>query len=363
MPSPISFRLFTALCLGWLISGCSDPHMLVEGCESKGNTRAYCDIGTPEDIAALPDERHLLLAHFGHMGKGAGGISLFDTRTEMLTPLITAASEIADTEDRWGDPACVLPEASTLSPHGTHLHRLDDGSWRYLVVNHAGGRESIELFELMGEGTETSLRWRGCIEPLADTFINDVVGMNNGDIIYTRMFKTNMNLATAKGLLGIETGDLWRWQQGREPSIIAGTEAIQPNGIEISADNQHVFANMYMTGEVWKVNIATAEIVDRAPVASADNSAWGDDGRLWVATHTDKLLNTLSCLSEPYDACGLAYEIVAIDPEDMQSFEVVYAGKGSPMGAATIAVPQAGRVYMGSFAGDRMISVPISEFR
>jgi len=28
------------------------------------------------------------------------------------------------------------------------------------------------------------------------------------------------------------------------------------------------------------------------------------------------------------------------------------------MGAATVAVAQGGRVYMGSFAGDRMISVP-----
>ncbi len=32
------------------------------------------------------------------------------------------------------------------------------------------------------------------------------------------------------------------------------------------------------------------------------------------------------------------------------------------MGAATVAVAQADRVYVGSFVGDRMLSVPLSEF-
>ena len=38
--------------------------------------------------------------------------------------------------------------------------------------------------------------------------------------------------------------------------------------------------------------------------------------------------------------------------------ELLFSHSGAPMGAATVAVPQGGRVYMGSFVGDRMISVP-----
>jgi hypothetical protein len=321
----------------------------------------YCDITTPEDIAALPDGRHLLLAHFGHMGKDTGSISLFDTETEAFTPLFDSNTSIAAPDQRWGDPDCPAPDPAMLSPHGTHLHRLDDGPWRYLVVNHAGGRESIEFFEVSGHGAESSLHWRGCIEPAADTFVNDVVGLDNGDIIYTRMYRSNMAWATVRSLVGLSTGELWHWKPETGPRIIPGTEASQPNGIEISADNRHVFANMYMTGEVWKVAIGSGGVVDRAPVANADNSAWGSDGRLWVATHTDNMANVMPCFQQPYQACGLAFEIVAIDPENMQDYEVVYAGKGAPMGGVTIAVPQAGRVYMGSFAGDRMISV--SDFK
>ena len=350
-------RLFGVSILLMLLNACADPHLSIEGCESQGDIRVYCDITTPEDIAALPDGRHLLLAHFGHMGKGAGSISLFDTHSETFTPLFDSNSTITASEQLWGDPDCAVPDPAMLSPHGTHLHRLDDASWRYLVVNHAGGRESIELFEVAGQGADTSLRWRGCIEPAADTFINDVVGMDNGDIIFTRMFKTSMALATAKSLLGLNTGELWHWRAESGLAVIPGTEASQPNGLEISPDNRYVFANMYMTGEVWKVAIDGGEIVDRAVVAHADNSAWGSDGRLWVATHTDSASNIIPCFQEPFKACGLAFEIVAINPRNMQDREVVYAGKGAPMGAVTVAVPQGGRVYMGSFAGDRMISV------
>ena len=348
-------------CLVMLLCACADPHVSIQGCQPEGDIRVYCHINTPEDIAALPDGRHLLLAHFGHMGDATGSISLFDTREETLSPLFDGETIIDEPAERWGDPDCTAPDPAMLSPHGTHLHRLDDGPWRYLVVNHAGGRESIELFEVSGEGKSTSLRWRGCIEPVADTFVNDVAGMNNGDIIYTRMYRFSMSLATARSLFGLTTGELWRWRPETGPRIISGTAASQPNGIEISADNRHVFANMYMTGEVWKVDVDSGEIVDRAPVANGDNSAWGSDGRLWVATHTDRPMNILPCFQKPFQACGLAFAIVAIDPDNMQDHEVVYSGKGAPMGGVTVAVPQAGRVYMGSFAGDRMISV--SDFR
>lgn len=344
-----------------LLGACADPHVSIQGCEADGDVRVYCDIQTPEDIAALADGRHLLLAHFGHMGDATGSISLFDTRSETLVSLFDSKNRIEEPAERWGDPQCVAPDPAMLSPHGTHLHRLASGPWRYLVVNHAGGRESIELFEVIGEGTETSLQWRGCIEPAPETFINDVVGMDNGDIIYTRMFHSNFALGTAKALFGLSTGELWHWRPETGPTIIPGTEASQPNGLEISADNRHVFANMYMTGEVWKVAIDSGEVVDRAPVANGDNSAWGSDGRLWVATHTDRPINVLPCFQKPDQACGLAFEIVAINPDNMREHEVVYSGRGAPMGAVTIAVPQAGRVYMGSFAGDRMISV--SDFR
>ena len=342
--------LLMALC------ACADDEIHISGCEPVGDIRPVCGMQSPEDIAAVDDDRHLLLAHFGGMHDGTGSLSLFDTQTDQVTPLFPPVDGVVDTSAAsWGDADCAPPSLDMFSPHGTHLHQLSDGRWRYLVVNH-GGRETIELFELLGHGSSSTLAWRGCVQPAAETFMNDVVGMSNGDLIYTRMFHNAETVEQLLSFVGFNTGDLWRWNQKAGLRLLPGTAANQPNGLEISPDERHVFANMYFTQELWKVDVDSGELVATAPVANADNSAWGSDGRLWVMTHNDTIANMLACFEQQDAACAAGFEIIAVDAETMAT-EMVFAHRGPPMGAATVAVPQAGRVYMGSFVGDRLISV------
>jgi hypothetical protein len=290
------------------------------------------------------------------MENGTGSISLFDTQTEKVTELFPPKNGTLEINHAsWGDAGCPPPSLDQFSPHGTHLRRLTDGGWRYLVVNH-GGRESIEFFELTLAGSNSSLAWRGCVLAAEETFMNDVVGLPNGDLIFSRMFHHGGDLEMLKSILGIDTGDLWRWNQETGLKILPGTDAAQPNGLELSADGRFVFANMYMEGEVWKVDVDTGEIVAVGDIANGDNSAWGSDGRLWVATHTAGVADMLSCFDDQTAPCGASFEIVAMDPDTMAA-EVVFSHAGAPMGAVTVAVPQGGRVYMGSFVGDRLISV------
>jgi hypothetical protein len=344
---PLAIMLILAAC------GADQPE--IRGCEPVGEIRPVCNMQTPEDIAALPDGRHLLLAHFGGMHDARGSLGLFDTETEALKPLYPAGSAGADAADpAWGDAGCQAPEE--FSPHGTHLHQLLDGRWRYLVVNH-GGRESVELFELLGTGADSTLAWRGCVLAAPDTFINDVVGLPGGDLIFTRMFHRGGLLENLQSLVGFNTGDLWRWNREKGLWVLPDTGARQPNGLEISADGRYVFANMYIDKRVWKVDAETGEVVATAAVAHADNSAWGSDGRLWVVTHTGGILQTAACFRRQERPCSAPFEIIAVDPDSMVT-ESVFTHSGAPMGAATIAVPQGGRVYMGSFVGDRLISVP-----
>ncbi|MEH6569374.1 MAG: SMP-30/gluconolactonase/LRE family protein [Halioglobus sp.] len=343
------------LCLCLL--ACASDMPPIVGCDSVGDIKPVCNMKTPEDIAALADGRHLLLANFGGMEGGTGSISLFDTQTEEVSVLFPPQNATLNaTNVTWGDADCPPPSLDKFSPHGTHLRRLAAGGWRYLVVNH-GGRESIEFFELTLAGGNSSIAWRGCVLAAAETFMNDVVGLPNGDLIFSRMFHQGGDLEMLKSIVGIDTGDLWRWNQETGLRILPGTDAAQPNGLELSADGRYVFANMYMEGEVWKIDVDTGKTVAVGDVANGDNSAWGSDGRLWVATHTAGAMDMLSCFDFQDKPCGAAFEIVAMDPETMAA-EVVFSHAGAPMGAATIAVPQGGRVYMGSFVGDRLISVP-----
>lgn len=337
-----------------VLAGCGAREPEIVGCEPVGDIRPVCGMQTPEDMAALPDDRHLLLAHFGGMHNASGSLGLFDTSTEQLTPLYAGLTADGDASSGpWGDPDCHPEQA--FSPHGTHLGQLADGRWRYLVVNH-GGRESIDMFELLGEGADSRLAWRGCMLAPPDTVINDVVGLSGGDVVFSRMFHHGGFWENLQSVVGFDTGELWRWSRVGGARILPGTAARQPNGLELSADERYVFANMYVNKALWKIDVDTGEVVATAPVAHADNSAWGSDGRLWVVTHTGGIMTTAACFSSQETPCTAPFAIIAVDPDTL-AMETVFEHEGAPMGAATIAVPVAGRVYMGSFVGDRLISV------
>ena len=176
------------------------------------------------------------------------------------------------------------------------------------------------------------------------------------------MFHRKPNLfSRIFSILGFTTGDLWRWSKDNGLRILPGTNATEPNGIEISTDEKYVYANMYFESEVWKIDTEKGGVAAKVKIASPDNSAWIEENRLWVASHTGSILQQAICLGNQSKPCGTPFEIIELNTETMET-SVVFSQEGPPMGAATVAVPQGKRVYMGSFVGDRLISAPLSEF-
>jgi len=341
--------------------GCSVEELSITNCEPSGLIRPVCEMLTPEDIAALPDGKHLLLVNFGGMFSGTGYLSLFNTVDESSKILFPSDQSLKPPNESWGDNSCPPPEISNFRPHGSHLHQLKNGRWRYLVINH-GSRESIELFEAELNGYDTKLIWRGCVLAGKDTIMNDVVGLSDGDLIFTRMFHTEPSpFSRIFSVLGFTTGDVWRWNKEDGLRILTGTNAAEPNGIEISADEKYIYANMYFEGEVWKIDATKGGVAAKVKIASPDNSAWSKENRLWVASHTGSIMEQATCLENQSKPCGASFEIIELNTETMET-SVVFSQEGPPMGAATVAVPQGKRVYMGSFVGDRLISAPLSEF-
>lgn len=345
-----------------LLCACSVPEdTLVTDCVDKGNLHPVCGLQSPEDIAIVPGGDYLLLSELGNMGEFPGRIVLFDVRDESWRPIFPVAGASAPTLLR-GDASCTEPPGPEMSPHGSHLVQLADGSWRYLVVNH-GGREAIELFALqLPAGGEPQLHWQGCVFPADNTLVNDVVGLSNGDVVYTRMYHPQNVMGLWRGMLGFETGDVWRWNKDTGLRLLPGTEGSLTNGIEISPDERFVFINQYMDKEIHKYDLVTQQLTGVGHVANVDNSAWGPDGELWLASQSSELPVFLACSKDPTITCGMAFEIVALNPNTMQS-RVIFQHQGPPMGAATVATAHRGKVYVGSYLGDRLLVAPISEFQ
>ena len=240
------------------------------------------------------------------------------------------------------------------------MQQLSDGRWRYLVVNH-GDREAIELFEVT-VGDTPQIHWRGCVFPADNTIVNDVVGLSNGDLVFTRMFHADDSLAVYKSMLGMVTGEVWHWKASTGLQELPETRGAMPNGLEISADNRFVFINMYMDREVQKYDLEAQQVVAVAAVPNVDNSAWSPEGKLWLASHTGGMVESNTCYGDQTKTCGMSFNIVELDPDSM-AFKTVFTHQGPPMGAATIAVAAGENVYMGSYAGDRMIIVPREQFQ
>ncbi|MBW2415458.1 MAG: SMP-30/gluconolactonase/LRE family protein [Deltaproteobacteria bacterium] len=345
------------------IAGCGGEPIL--SCEAANGIEPVCGLTNPEDLAPLPEYAHaMLVSQFGSMdGSKHGSILSWDSKTGIYRTLFPphGSRDVQDPEgmfwdhwkgEKWGDADCPGPPPPEFSPHGIDLTVRPDGRAMLLIVNH-GGRESIEFVHVIVAGGYSGAIWRGCVVAPDDSQFNDVVALPDGGFLVTRMMsRTESQVGQMiRAIFGGTTGWVWEWQPGEGMKKVAGTEGAMPNGIEISPDGEEIYVNMYAAGEVRRISRRTGELLGTAEIASPDNITWDEAGeRLLVASHVDL---ALSCAGIERGSCPTGFEIVALDPETMET-EVLYANRGAPMGAVTVAVQRGDELFLGTFAGDRI---------
>ncbi len=330
-------------------------------CEAVGPARPICEFTNPEDMVALPGDRAILIGEYGQSADDhSGGLVVFDLESEKRTVVFRGGEKPAVAEAGWGDPTCSTPPTRAFNSHGIDLVRRDDGRLALLVVQH-GGREAIELFEVLGDGTSWHVEWRGCVAAPPDASLNEVVGLPDGGFYTTKMAGLTGALDFEKGMPTEPTGHAFAWSADKGFEKIDGTEGIMPNGIETSRDGKLIYMNASGDNSIRKVEVATGRELGRAAVRSPDNVTWSPDGKLLVAS-----LGGLdpedfaACQTMTRGACGIPFEIVAVDPETMTNLGPIYASKGAPMGAGTVGLQVGRELFVGSFRGDRILRVSLS---
>ena len=58
--------------------------------------------------------------------------------------------------------------------------------------------------------------------------------------------------------------------------------------------------------------------------------------------------------------CPIPFQIVAVDPQTMET-TVRFDSEGSPMGAGTVGLQLGNELFIGSFAGDRILRVTLDD--
>jgi sugar lactone lactonase YvrE len=196
--------------------------------------------------------------------------------------------------------------------------------------------------------------------PPDGSWLNDVVGLRDGGFFVTHMMPRRGGIGqfvefAKAGLLGMETGHVLAWQQGSGFEPVPGTETTFANGLALSSDGETLFVNSSLGGGVRRVSLREGRVEARAEVPGLDNATWATDGRLWVASLTS-MTDVTRCGDLERGACPAAFRIVAVDPETMQT-EIIYEGEGPPMGGGTVGLQVGDELFIGSFAGDRILRV------
>lgn len=354
----VSVSGLSALAAAETISGCGPMNGMTPICAVKGS----------EDLEVLPDGKRILVSQShmeldpaGAMAWLPGSIAVIDPatpKTHVLYPRQRSRPARAD----WGDANCPGEIGAALSPHGMHLSRRKDGGWQLLVVNH-GGRESVEIFQVVGRGRALALHWRGCAIPPANSIINDAAALPGGGLVVSNMAYNDgphtMMTTMEKAEGGENTGNILRWLPGAGFDIVPGSESPAPNGVQVDPAGAYLYVAVSGSrGAVRKLDLKRAQWVGAAPVANPDNISWGRDGRLLVAG-VRSMADMAPCIAAGFkETCGAAFHIVAVDPATMAAETLIRHG-GAPMGFASVAVQAGDAIYVGSPVGDRILQVPL----
>ena len=329
-------------------------------CEAVGPAQPICGFQNPEDLAPLPGDQALIVSEYGEVEGGKPGtLALLVLATDTRRVLFRGGDATGAPHAGWGDPKCPGPPTAEFSPHGIDLAPRPDGALQLLAVQH-GGRESVEFFEVTGAGADWKLAWRGCVLAPPDASLNEVVAIPGGGFLTTKMMSLAGGFEQLTEVSG-PTGVVYEWSAASGFQTVRGTAGALPNGVEISPDGKTIFLNLSMGNALRRVDRATGKIEGEAQVPAPDNVTWTPDGkRLLVASlrSLDPAEFTV-CQGLERGACPLAFAIVAVDPVALTT-ETVFVGDGPPMGGGTVGLQVGDELFVGSFAGDRVLRVKLS---
>lgn len=341
----------------------------IEGCESDETFTVYCNYQNPEDLAVLPDGRHILVSEFGAIvplspTNVQGNLSLLDTTDGRKKNL-----EIEMSDNVWGDPECQR-DSMVLSPHGIDINERLDGSYQLAIVNHMP-TETIELFELREINDAWSLTWRGCVNAPVHGYFNDVALSSNGSFYVSQMYDKNISLFMLAVLDNTkeDTGYVYHWRRQNGFERLVNTDGAFPNGVELSDDENNLFINYAFGNKTSKYNLMSNSIEASFSMNGIPDNITIDGDYIWVGAQDHSGLDSLiycgvfakDVFEDPMiNQCPLPFAAYQLRQSDL-SLVNSYKYSNTVMGTATVALSLNGQLYIGTYHGDRIASVELSK--
>jgi hypothetical protein len=344
-------------------TACSRTAEVLTDCADGAGMTAICGFTNPEDLALIPGTPWIVVSQFPPEGE-AGSLVAFRTtgsRRRVVYPggpdrgLLGASTP----QPGWGDPACPgPPDPGRFAPHGLDVRGDVSGAGVVAVVNH-GGRQAVELFEVGYAAGGPALGWRGCVVMPDGSWPNDVAFWPGGGFAVSDMMKPlDGSGATWSGLklaLGADTGRIWRWTPEEGLVAVEGSEGSGPNGVAVSADGTEVFFAAWGARRLVRLRLDGQPRRSEVELAiRPDNLSWSRDGRLLVAGQRGGFGEILACGQVEAGTCALSYAVLDVEPSSLEQ-RVLIENDDEITGAVSSALQVGGELFLGTFAGDRIV--------
>jgi arylesterase / paraoxonase len=248
----------------------------------------------------------------------------------------------------------VTPDApAALLPHGVSLHVAADGATTLFVINHAGGRHSIEIYDVEGP----RLTHRRTLTDPALVSPNDLVAVSPSQVYVTNDHGHPTGvLRTVEEYLRRPWANVVLWDGQRFREAAAGIQLA--NGINVSPDGRslYVVSSIGGTVRVYERDVATGDLAFRHAIplhSGGDNLEIDADGTLWVGSHP-QLLKVIR-----YMAGGREHspsQVLRVVPRpDGGDVTEIYLDDGHQLSASTVAAVFGKRLLIGPLADSKLL--------
>lgn len=248
-----------------------------------------------------------------------------------------------------------LPQG--FQPHGISLYRAPDGRKVLFVINHAGGKHTVEIFDVNG----ATLVHRRTVTGAPMVSPNDVVG-TGADSFYVTNDHANVSgwMRTVEDFGRLRLTTVQYFDGSGFATVIEGLGG--SNGINISADGRalYVAAASERAMHVYDRDPATGVLVHRTIVhvpGFADNIDVLANGDLLLGIHS-KIFDLLGHFGDETKLSPSHVMLLRADGKGGFTPETIYYNKGSEISGVSVAAAAGGRMLIGSIFERKILDCP-----
>ena len=331
------------------------PEKNIEKCMSDEVIDVICGFDNPEDIVMTPDGKWLVISELGGIEPFGKNESSFIKLMRLDDQKIIEPS-LSFGKNDWGHNTCTRDPLDEFNTHGIDILEREDGLFQIGVINHKP-RETVEMFELFESDNAWELRWRGCISADQSVYLNDITFLKNANFYATYMFDKGItwNEWLVDSLLKKTTGHVKFWD-GDKFNIVPGSHGSQPNGIVLDEESNLIYI-AYNSGDQVKIYNINEQKLEKSIFIEGPDNLVLDGDYIWATELNHQAGDSPTCIDAI--ACSLPFSIIKINKTNLE-IEDKYEFREAAFGLPTVALPNNGIIYIGSFHADRIAFFHIS---